>query len=167
MDTDLPLQLAPIDRHNWRASLAVQVSPEQVSLVAGYQPVGLVILAKAYVRPGNLDWEPLALTSASSVVGVLALAHSPTQTELLHLAIDADSQGRGVGSLAVALVLAHVAATRPDCRQVQLTVHPDNERAQRLYLKFGFLPNGHMRDGEAIWLVKLERGGLPSDPHRS
>jgi diamine N-acetyltransferase len=155
MDNPSDLRLAPIEQHNWRAALAVQVSPEQLPLVAGYQPVALVILAKAYVRADDLDWEPLALTSARSVVGVLALAHSPGRTELLHLAIDAGTQGRGMGSAAVALVLAHVARTRPGCREVRLTVHPENERAQRLYRRAGFVPNGQMRDGEPIWLLDL------------
>jgi len=100
MDDRLHLRLVPLDLHNWRASLAVEVLADQLRFVAGYQPVALVILAKAYVRPGDLDWEPLALITKGSVVGVVALAHSPTRTELLHLAIDADTQGRGLGSAA-------------------------------------------------------------------
>lgn len=156
------LRLAPIDQHNWRAALAVQVAPDQVGFVAGYQPVALVILAKAYVRPGDLDWEPLALTCEASVVGVLALAHASAHTELLHLAVDVAKQGRGVGSAAVALVLAHVAKTRPASQEVRLTVHPDNGRAERLYRSVGFLPTGQMRDGEPIWSLNLASGSVPA-----
>jgi diamine N-acetyltransferase len=152
-----PLRLAPIDQSNWRAAVAVQVSPDQVTLVAGHQPVALVILSKAYVRPGDLDWEPLALTKEGSVVGVVALAHAHAHTELLHLAIDESMQGRGVGSAAVGLLVAHVAETRPSSRQVQLTVHPDNARAQRLYRSRGFLPTGQVRDGEPMWSLDLNR----------
>jgi diamine N-acetyltransferase len=159
MDNPHHLRLAPIDQHNWRASLAVEVTPEQLLFVAGYQPVALVILAKAYVRPGDLDWEPLVLTSDGAVVGVAALAHAPTQTELFHLAIDAGTQGRGLGSTAVQLLLAHVSETQPSCQEVRLTVHPANERAQRLYRHCGFLPNGQMRDGEPIWAVDLNLDG--------
>ena len=159
---DSPLRLAPIDQHNWRASMGVRVAPDQLQFVAGYQPVALVILAKAYVRPGDLDWEPLALMSEDSIVGVVALAHSPTRTEMLHLAVDAGMQGRGVGSAAVALVLAHVTRTRPGCEEVRLTVHPENGRAQRLYRGSGFQPSGRLRDGEPIWLLDLKRGGVPS-----
>ena len=71
----------------------MHVSPEQLPLVSGYQSVALVILAKAHIRLGDLAWEPLALISEGSVVGVLAVAHSPTQTELFHLAIDAGRRG--------------------------------------------------------------------------
>jgi diamine N-acetyltransferase len=162
MDNPHQLRLAPIDQRNWRASLGVQVTPEQLPFVAGYQPVALVILAKSYVRPGGLDWEPLALTSDGAVVGVAALAHAPTQTELLHLAIDAGRQGRGLGSAAVRLVLAHVADTRPSCQEVRLTVHPANERAQRLYRRCGFVPNGQVRDGEPMWAHDLNHDAMRS-----
>jgi len=162
MDYPHDLRLAPIDQHNWRASLAVAVTPEQLPHVAGHQPIALVILAKAYVRPGDLDWEPLALISDGSVIGVAALAHAPTQTELLHLAIDAGTQGRGLGSRAVQLLLAHVSDTRPTCQEVRLTVHPANERARRLYRHCGFLPNGQVRDGEPIWSLALNRHGAGS-----
>jgi diamine N-acetyltransferase len=157
MDCPTDLRLSAIDEHNWRASLAVQVSPDQLRFVAGYQPVALIILAKGYVRPGDLDWEPLALSVGTSLVGVLALAHARTHTELLHLAIDVTEQGRGVGAAAVALVLAHVAKTRPASEEVRLTVHPDNGRAQRLYRRTGFSPTGQMCDGEPLWSLSLKR----------
>ncbi len=97
MEDPPPLRLALIDQHNWRAALAVQVTPDQLRYVAGHQPVALVILAKAYVRPGDLDWEPLAVTAGASVLGVVALAHASTHTELLHLAVDARSKGKASG----------------------------------------------------------------------
>ena len=157
MEDPPPLRLAPIDLSNWRAAVAVHVSPDQVRLVAGHQPVALVILAKAYVRPDDLEWEPLALTAAASVVGVVALAHADTHTNLLHLAIDVSKQGRGYGSAAVELLVAHVAETRPSSQEIRLTVHPENARAQRLYRSQGFLPNGQVRDGEPMWSLHLER----------
>jgi diamine N-acetyltransferase len=157
MEDPPPLHLALIDQHNWRAALAVQVTPDQLPYVSGHQPVALVILAKAYVRPGDLDWEPLAVIAGASVVGVVALAHASAHTELLHLAIDVSQQGQGVGSAAVELLVAHVAETRPDAEDVRLAVHPDNERAQRLYRSRGFLPTGELRDGEPVWSLNLRR----------
>lgn len=151
------LRLAPIDQHNWRAALAVRVAPEQLRYVAGYQPVALVILAKAYVRPGDLDWEPLAVTVGASVVGVAALAHASRHTELLHLTVDVARQGQGLGSAAVKLLVAHVVETRPDAEAVRLTVHPENGRAQRLYGSQGFLPNGSVRDDEPVSSLNLNR----------
>jgi diamine N-acetyltransferase len=146
-----------IGQHNWRAALEVQVTSNQLQYVAGHQPVALVILAKAYVRPGDLEWEPLAITVGASVVAVVALAHAPSHTELLHLAVDARRQGQGVGSAAVELLVAHVIKTRPDAQDVRLTVHPENTRAQRLYRSRGFLPNGESRDGEPVWSLNIQR----------
>ncbi len=155
---ELPLlRLALIDRNNWRAALAVQVTLDQLRYVAGHQPVALVILAKAYVRPGDLDWEPLAVTAGNAVFGVVALAHASAHTELLHLAVDVTKQGQGIGSAAVELILAHVAETRPGAKDVRLTVHPENVRAQRLYRSRGFSPNGKVRDGEPVWSTNLTR----------
>ena len=71
--------------------------------------------------------------------------------------VDASQQGRGVGTAAVALVVAHVEATRPACGEVRLTVHPDNERAQRLYRRAGFRPTGEERDGEPVWAKQITR----------
>ena len=155
MENTHRLRLAPIDQHNWRAALAVEVAPSQLGFVAGYQPVALVILAKAYVRSGDLDWEPLVIMAGASAVAVVALAHSRRHTEMLHLAVDAVWQGHGVGQASVDLLVAHVIKTRPDAENVQLTVHPGNERAHRLYQSRGFLPNGGMRDGEPVWSLRL------------
>lgn len=157
MDDPAPLRLVAIDALNWRDTLTVRVADDQLRFVAGHQPVALVVLAKAYVRPGGLAWEPLAVVRGDRVVGVLALAHAPTHSELLHLAVDASQQGRGVGTAAVALVVAHVEATRPACGEVRLTVHPDNERAQRLYRRAGFRPTGEERDGEPVWAKQITR----------
>lgn len=151
------LRLARIDQHNWRAALAVRVTPDQLRYVAGYQPVALVILAKAYVRPGDLEWEPLVITAGDSAVGVVALAHARTHTEMLHLVVDVSKQEQGVGSAVVDLLLAHVAETRPGAEDVRLTVHPENERAQRLYRSRGFSPNGEVQDGEPVWCLSLKR----------
>lgn len=156
MEAPLPIGLTPIDQHNWRAALDVRVNADQLHYVAGHQPVALVILAKAYVRAGDLEWEPLAVTLGASVVAVVALAHAMTHTELLHLAVDAPRQGRGLGSAAVELLLAHVRETRPDADDVRLTVHPENAWAQHLYRGRGFLPNGAVNDGEPVWSLNIK-----------
>ncbi len=156
MEEPRPLRLARIDQHNWRTALAVNVTSAQLQYVAGYQPVALVILAKAYVRPGELDWEPLVVTAGASAVGVVALAHARTHTEMLHLVVDVSKQGQGVGSAVVDLLLAGVAETRPGAEDVRLTVHPENERAQRLYRSRGFSPTGEVRDGEPVWSLNIK-----------
>ena len=153
--SDPAFRLVAIDGHNWRDAVAVRVSDDQLPFVAGHQPVALVVLAKAYVRPGGLEWEPLAVVRDGRVVAVLALAHDTGRSELLHLAVDEPHQGQGVGAAAVDLAVRHVRSTRPGCREVRLSVHPDNARAHRLYARAGFGPTGEERDGEPVWSLDL------------
>jgi RimJ/RimL family protein N-acetyltransferase len=67
------------------------------------------------------------------------------------------SKGKEFGRRPVELLVAHVADTRPDAEDVRLTVHDDNERAQRLHRNRGFLPHGEVRDGEPVWSLNLKR----------
>ncbi len=147
-----------IDSGNWRQALEVRVTAEQLAFVADHQPVALVILAKAYVRPGEREWEPLAIVDdAGRIVGVAALAHSEGSCELQHLAIDAGRQRQGLGGLALSAIVAHVRLRRPHCREMSLTVHPENHPAQRLYSRAGFADTGVRRDAEPGWGLGLER----------
>lgn len=145
------VDLVPIDAGNWREALSVRVAEPQLRLVADHQPVALVILAKAYLRPGGREWEPLAIVERDiGIVGVLALAHQADESELVNLAVDERSQNRGVGHAAVAAAIDHVRASRAASTTMTLTVHPENQRALRLYRRAGFEPTGAYKRGEPI-----------------
>ncbi|MEO1058699.1 MAG: GNAT family N-acetyltransferase [Actinomycetota bacterium] len=148
-----PGELIPIDASNWHAALRVRVGEEQLKHVADYQPVGLVVLAKAYVRPGGLRWEPLAFVVDDRIVAVLALAYGDRSVEIINLAVDVDHQRQGVGAAVVAEVLRR-ARTR-DLDVVELTVHPDNAAAIALYRNVGFEPTDDVRDGERFMRYRL------------
>ena len=155
------VRLEPIDAGNWRESLKVRVRDEQLPFVADYQPVALVILAKCYVRPGGREWEPhLVRAQDGSVVGVLALEHGVDVCELRNVAIDAESQGRGIGTAAVRAVIAR--ARRPDahCTQLAVSAHPDNQAAHCAYTSAGFGWNGERRNGEPLMRLAIE---LPAE----
>ena len=162
MNDDRSIRLVPITDDNWRAAAAVRVAPDQLDLVSPYEPVALVILAKAYLRPGHLDWEPLAVVHGAVVVGVLALAHDATYTEVRHLAIDVTRQGQGVGRALMGSVVAHVAATRPRAEELVVAFHPDNERARRLYEGAGFAPSEHSRAGQVTFSRPLPHQPEPA-----
>jgi len=119
-------------------------------MVADHQPVALVILAKAYVQPDDRRWEPLAFVEGTGeVVAVLALAHGERVTEIVNLAVDAEQQGKGLGT---EVVLAALNRCRQlGARSVDLTVSPLNEVATRLYRRAGFSPTGEVRHEEPVW----------------
>ncbi len=123
-------------------------------MVAEHQPVALVVLAKAYVQEGGRRWEPLAFVGADgAIVAVLALTHAGDVAEVRNFAIDIAHQGRGMGTQVMNAVLDWCSAR--GTTTVELTVHPANEVAVRLYDRVGFRPTGEMRNGEPVLGVSL------------
>ena len=158
------ISVAEVTRANWRATLSLGVAPEQQRFIAEYAPIAALALAKAYIRPGGLVWTPYAffapatevmddaLTDADGVmVGFTMLAYAPESADdywLYHFFIDQRFQGRGYGALALDQLLALIRTRHPRCHAVQLTTHPQNQRAQRLYTRAGFRATGELLDGE-------------------
>jgi ribosomal protein S18 acetylase RimI-like enzyme len=133
-------RLVPIDQSNWRDALRVRVSDEQLPMAADSQPIALVILAKAYVGDGGRRWEPLAyLSPDGTIVAVLALTHTEDTVEVRNLAVDITRQGAGVGTELMGAVLDRCRAQ--GSTSVELTFHPANEVAARLYGRGRFHPN--------------------------
>jgi len=145
-------RLVPLDAGNWRDALAVRPHPEQLRFVAEFEPVALVILAKAYVGARALRWHPFAVTLDGDMVGLVGLAHPkpPGECEICHLVIDVAHQNRGLGRAVLGLAADWARRELPACRRLLLTVHPENAIARRLYEQAGFQPLGYERDGETV-----------------
>ena len=143
-------ELVPITRANWRDAAAIRVGEGQLRFIADYEPVALVILSKAFVRIGDLDWWPYLVKHAGYPVGVLTLADERQrngQIALSHLLIHADRQRSGHGRAALRLVI-DLARQLDGCERLRLTVHPDNHAAIDLYRSEGFTDDGVDNDGE-------------------
>ena len=147
-----------VTRANWRATLLLTVRPDQQRFIAGYSPIAAIILSKAYVGAESLRWEPYAFLSEGEMVGMAALAAEPRQTDLrwlFHFFIDERFQGRGYGRAALTALISWVREHYPGCQSLQLTVHPENHVAQRLYMGMGFTPTGDEREGEPVYRLAL------------
>ncbi|GLV60626.1 GCN5 family N-acetyltransferase [Dictyobacter sp. S3.2.2.5] len=152
------ISMREVTRENWRASLDLAVRPEQQRFVADYVPVAAIALAKAYIRPGGLIWVPYAFYVEREMVGFVVLAYEPGRADnywIFHFFIDQRYQGRGYGRRALSLLLRFVREHYPYCRVLQLTVHPENVHAQRLYRGAGFQPTGDFSGGEPIYRLAL------------
>jgi diamine N-acetyltransferase len=166
------ISIAEVTQTNWRAALTLSVAPEQQRFIADSAPIAALALAKAYIRPGGLLWTPYAFfaddhTAASAapaapadggnhgaMVGFAMLAYEPESADeywIFHFFIDQRFQGRGYGALALERLLALIRERHPHCQAVQLLVHPENQRAQRLYTRAGFRATGELRDGEPCY----------------
>jgi len=77
------------------------------------------------------------------VVGYAGLCDYPDEAFVQTMAVAPAAQGRGVGALLLTELLAE--AERRRQRVVSLEVRADNEVAQRLYARHGFMPAGVRR----------------------
>lgn len=70
---------------------------------------------------------------------------------IVDIAIDPDHQGRGLGKVVMAALMAHVAANAP--AEVHVSLIADGD-AHRLYAQFGFEPVAPRSQGMAVWVNK-------------
>jgi len=161
--------LTEVTRDNWRAALALGVAPEQRRFVAGYAPIVALGLAKAYIRPGGLIWLPLAISARDewlrdgALVGFVMLAYDTAEADvcwIYHFFVDTRYQGRGYARAALRALLELIRERLPRCSTIQLTVHAENERAQRPYRSAGFRATGDLIDGEPLYTLRRE----PEEP---
>ncbi len=148
-------RLLPITYDNWRRAAGVRVADGQLRFIADYEPVALVILAKAFVRLGDRDWWPYVIEDAGEVVGVLGLVddlESRGELALFHLLIDVSKQRRGYGRAALRRVV-ELGSQLENCGRLRLTVHPENAAAIALYASEGFTQDGIDADGELCMSV--------------
>ena len=152
------LTLETITRENWRAALALAVFPEQQRFIADSVPIAAIALAKAYIRPGGLVWLPYAFYADGEMVGFTELAYEPDSVDnywIFHFFIDFRYQGLGYGRQAIHLFLQYIRDRHQQCQAIQLTVHPENDRAKRLYIEAGFQPTGAIFSDEPVYRLSL------------
>lgn len=141
------VSVRPITEENWRQALKLRVMPEQEPFV----PSVAVSIAKAYIKPGGLNHDPYGIYMGDTIVGFYSFMYNPYNPKVSYVSgflIDGAYQGKGIGSAAMAQYLATVRQKLPNCEGVYLTVHPNNEVAERFYANFGFRKTGLVIDGE-------------------
>lgn len=154
------LTIQAVTRANWRDALQLSVLPEQQRFVSDYTPIAAIALAKAYVGAMGMQWLPYAFYRAEEMVGFVTLAYQAENISLywvLHFFIDAHHQGQGYGKEALELLLQEIENDHLECQVVQLTVHPENVAAQRLYTQAGFRPTGETLEEEPVYQLRLPR----------
>lgn len=153
------LSLREVTQENWRATLRLAVFPVQQRFIADTVPVAAIALAKAYIRPGGRIWLPYAFYADTEMIGFTELAYEPGSVDnywIFHFFIDHHYQGRGYGKEALRLFLQLIQNLHPQCQELYLTVHPENEHAQHLYLGVGFQPTGATLDDEPVYQLSFK-----------
>lgn len=152
------ISLRGITQENWREALRLTVQPDQQRFISDYSPIVALALAKAYLRLGGAIWSPYAIYADSTMVGFVELAYEPDTADqywIFHFFIDRQYQGRGYGKVALQHFIERVKHDHPQSQLLQLVVHPENHRAQRLYVSAGFRPSGEERWGEPVYQLGL------------
>lgn len=150
--------LREITRENWREALQLSVHPDQQRFVADYEPIVMIGLAKAYVSPLGLTWLPYAIYDGHEMIGFVELALDPGSTDeywMYHFFIDQRYQGKGLGKKALAACIEHVERNYPECRRINLTIHPENLLAQQLYTAAGFIRTRDEAFGEPLFRLHI------------
>lgn len=164
------ISFQPITEANWRATLTLAVRPDQHRFVADAVPIAAIVLSKAFIRPGGKIWQPYAIYADGALIGILALAFthgSHNDYWIYHFFIDQRYQGRGYGGRSLQAFLQLVGEQHPACRALQLTVHPENHLAQRLYVHAGFAPSGVELAGEPIYRYQMPTTAQGAPPDES
>jgi diamine N-acetyltransferase len=126
------ITLVPVDETNVEQVLAVRVSDEQYEFVS--RPAELLDACAGDEPPAQV----IAFESDGKIVGLCAWMRSEANALWLsNFQVDERCQGRGFGRQAIA-ALARFAAD-DGMVAVDLTYHPWNEPAKRLYRRCGFV----------------------------
>ena len=153
------ITLVQVNADNWENALQLSVHPDQLRFVAEYSPIVAIALAKAFIRPYQMIWNPYVLYADDQLVGFLELAYKPEsehQYWLYHFFIDQSQQGKGYGKQALNGLIQFVQENYPLCREIRLSVNPENSVAEQLYSRRGFEPTGEAFDnGELVYALRL------------
>jgi [ribosomal protein S18]-alanine N-acetyltransferase len=94
-------------------------------------------------HPGATRHYVVAEAEDGALAGYAGLMHLAGEADVQTIAVARGQWGRGVGSLLLTELLRRAAET--GCAEILLEVRVDNDRAQRLYERFGFQPVGVRR----------------------
>lgn len=128
---------------------------------------------RAWIERRGPDATSLVATIDGAVVGAAGLERLQGRrghVGTIGMGVDDSWTGRGVGT-ALLGALVDLAERWLGLRRLELTVYADNERALRLYARFGFAVEGRMRayalrDGvfaDAVAMARLGGPELPPD----
>ncbi len=158
------IRVVPADARLHPALLGLRVRPEQREWVGAIAD----LLADVALCPGS---EPMAILCGDIPVGYYRIEPSARgvvghdfEVPALGLRaffIDADWQGRGVGALALAALIADVIDRHRQARLLALTVNCSNHLAARLYRRAGFVDSGELYHGGRSGLQRLLLRNLP------
>ena len=158
------LRLVKATRENFWELMDLRVTEEQEDFVAS----NAISLAQAYDCHAEGEFaQAFGIYDGETPVGFAMIGHNSEEYEdmpevyrhsyeLWRFMIDKRYQKRGYGRDALKLLLDYVLSF-PDGKETlwSTSYEPENEVAKKLYVSFGFVPNGEMDGDEEVAVLDL------------
>jgi diamine N-acetyltransferase len=146
----MTVTLRDIDRENFKSCVKLEVSDEQRSFVAP----NVYSIAESSVEP---TYTPQAVYAGEELVGFVMYGYDEEERchWIARMMIDKNHQGKGYGRAAMIEVIERL-CSEPECREIGLSVEPENTAAQRLYESLGFRKTGEVSHGEEVMRLRFE-----------
>lgn len=146
----MSVTLKDIDRENFARCVKLEVGEEQKGFVAS----NLYSIAQSKVEP---TFVTQAVYDGEEMVGFCMYGYDADEGchWIARLMIDRAQQGKGYGRAATEEVVRRL-KREPNCRQIALSVEPENTIARALYASLGFKKTGEVAHGEEIMRLKLD-----------
>lgn len=153
----MDIELMPVNRKNWEEALALQVLDQQ----QGFVPAVAVSLAKIYIKPDGeqVEYIPFAIYDGNRMVGFIMHAYEVNTADgywINGFLIDAREQGKGYGRAALLQMITWIQGQFPQCKEIRLTVHKDNQIAKTLYSNLGFVETGIWFGDEEVMKLNVQ-----------
>jgi diamine N-acetyltransferase len=143
------IELRKIDMSNFIDVIKLELSDQDKKMVAS----NMFSLAEAYADQIS---QPMAIYNNNQLVGFIMYDYNKEECKgyISRLMITSKDQGKGYGSFALNLVIDDLKKIT-DIKQIQISYHPDNEKARSSYKKVGFKETDLVVDGEVIALIEI------------
>ncbi len=152
---DVSVRLREIDEDNWMDIVFLTTEEDEMPrLCESYVPSNALSILQALYEG---TWTVRAVYCGKCPVGFGMYGFNPEHDcyEILRLMIDKKHQGKGFGQIALKIMIEEILETE-ECREIYLSVNPENTKAKRLYEKFGFVFTGEMVGNEELYCLTVE-----------
>lgn len=147
----MTITLREITSDNWRAAINLKLHDGQEKFVA---PNWYSMLEAIY---SNGELHSRVIYHDDTMIGYVMYGHEPQTGEawIVRLMTDKDAQGKGYGRTAMGLIIDQVKQTY-NCKEIFISVVPENITARKLYESLGFQDTGRVEDDELVFRLTLE-----------
>lgn len=146
----MSVTLKDVDKENFKRCVELVVREDQENFVAS----NVYSIAQSKVEP---TYTTQAVYDGDEMVGFVMYGYDTDDGGywIARVMIDKNQQGKGYGRAAMEEVVKRLRET-PDCREVALSIEPENEVARKLYESLDFKKTGEVEQGEEVMRLKFD-----------